>query len=73
MKKGERDMTKGEILPQILIFALPLIAGQLFQQLYRKTAVKLRTFQGGGCKAEKMNASIVINRYECYNKSWTDR
>lgn len=34
MKKGERDMTKGAILPQILIFALPLIAGQLFQQLY---------------------------------------
>ena len=27
-------MTKGAILPQILLFALPLILGQLFQQLY---------------------------------------
>ena len=34
MKKGDRDMTKGEILPQILLFAFPLILGQLFQQLY---------------------------------------
>ena len=34
MKKGEKDMTKGAILPQILLFALPLILGQLFQQLY---------------------------------------
>ena len=34
MKKGETDMTKGAILPQILFFALPLILGQLFQQLY---------------------------------------
>ena len=34
MKKGDMDMTKGAILPQILIFALPLILGQLFQQLY---------------------------------------
>ena len=34
MKKGDKDMTKGAILPQILFFALPLILGQLFQQLY---------------------------------------
>ena len=34
MKKGEKDVTKGAILPQILFFALPLILGQLFQQLY---------------------------------------
>lgn len=34
MKKGEKDMTKGDILPQILLFTLPLILGQLFQQLY---------------------------------------
>ena len=34
MKKGEKDMTKGAILPQILLFALPLILGQLFQQVY---------------------------------------
>ena len=34
MKTGEKDMTKGAILPQILLFALPLILGQLFQQLY---------------------------------------
>ena len=34
MKKGEKDMTKGAILPQILFFALTLILGQLFQQLY---------------------------------------
>ena len=34
MKKGEKDMTKGAILPQILLFAVPLILGQLFQQLY---------------------------------------
>ena len=39
----------------------------------QKNSRKASTFQGGGCKAEKMNASIVINRYKCYNKSWTDR
>ena len=40
MKKGDMDMTKGAILPQILIFALPLILGQLFQQLYYSADVK---------------------------------
>ena len=39
----------------------------------QKNSRKASTFQGGGCKAEKMNTSIVINRYKCYNKSWTDR
>ena len=28
------DMTKGSVLPQIVLFAIPLFIGNLFQQLY---------------------------------------
>lgn len=33
-KRKDRDMTEGVIWKQILLFALPLMAGNLFQQLY---------------------------------------
>lgn len=33
-KNGLMDLTQGEPLPRILLFALPLILGSLFQQLY---------------------------------------
>ncbi|MEE0970562.1 MAG: MATE family efflux transporter [Clostridia bacterium] len=33
-KKSEADMTKGSIAGNIIMFALPLLAGNLFQQLY---------------------------------------
>lgn len=32
--KSTKDMTRGKIWPQIVSFALPLMAGQLFQMLY---------------------------------------
>lgn len=34
MKKMKRDMTKGKILPQLVLFALPLLGSSLVQQLY---------------------------------------
>ncbi len=33
-KQKTRDLTKGNPLTQILLFALPLVFGTLFQQLY---------------------------------------
>ncbi len=33
-KKNVVDMTRGAIIPQILMFAFPLLLGQLFQQFY---------------------------------------
>ena len=36
-KRGKRkdvDMTQGDILRHIVVFALPLLAGNVFQQLY---------------------------------------
>ena len=32
--KNSRLMTEGNILPQLVLFALPLLVGNLFQQLY---------------------------------------
>ena len=34
LRGGETDMTEGSISRHILLFALPLLAGNLFQQLY---------------------------------------
>lgn len=34
MQKKNVDFTKGNSLPQILLFSIPLVAGALFQQLY---------------------------------------
>ena len=31
---GTRDMTKGPILKQLLLFSLPLLFGNIFQMLY---------------------------------------
>ncbi len=33
-KKTTEDMTKGNIYPLLISFALPILLGQLFQQLY---------------------------------------
>ena len=33
-KSKARDMTQGSIWKQLLLFSLPLMAGNLFQQLY---------------------------------------
>ena len=32
--RAEADMTKGSIIKCIILFALPLLAGNFFQQLY---------------------------------------
>ena len=37
----ERDMTKGSPLPVILRFTLPLIIGNIFQQLYNTADVMI--------------------------------
>lgn len=34
MKKIKQDMTQGKILPQLVLFALPLLGSSLVQQLY---------------------------------------
>lgn len=34
MKNSSRDLTKGNILKELLLFALPILAGQIFQNLY---------------------------------------
>lgn len=32
-----RDLTKGRVVKSMLLFAIPIILGDLFQQCYRKT------------------------------------
>jgi putative MATE family efflux protein len=34
MKKGSRDLTQGNIMRELILFALPIFAGQVFQNLY---------------------------------------
>ena len=34
MKRGSRDLTQGNIMKQLILFALPIFAGQIFQNLY---------------------------------------
>ena len=34
MKKGSRDLTQGNIMKELILFALPIFAGQIFQNLY---------------------------------------
>ena len=34
MKKGSRDLTQGNIMSELVLFALPIFAGQVFQNLY---------------------------------------
>ena len=34
MKNSSRDLTQGNILKELLLFALPILAGQIFQNLY---------------------------------------
>ncbi len=34
MDKNKKDMTKGKILPQLIMFALPLLGSSLIQQMY---------------------------------------
>ena len=34
MKKGSRDLTQGNIVKELILFALPIFAGQVFQNLY---------------------------------------
>ena len=34
MKRGIMDMTKGNTIKQLLLFAVPMLIGNVFQQLY---------------------------------------
>ena len=44
----ERDMTKGSPLPVILRFTLPLIIGNIFQQLYNMADTAASAPSSGG-------------------------
>ena len=43
-KSKARDMTQGSIWKQLLLFSLPLMAGNLFQQLYNKASTVVFAF-----------------------------
>lgn len=46
----EKDMTKGRPLPVILKFMLPLIIGNIFQQLYNMAdTIIVGRYVGAGC------------------------
>ena len=44
-----RDLTKGRVVKSMLLFAIPIILGDLLQQYYRKTL----------CSPDKNNQKIV--------------
>ena len=61
-----RDLTRGPITKKILIFSLPIILGNLFQQLYNVVdSVVVGNFAADGthCLAA-VNASFAVPRHK---------
>ena len=61
MMKG-MDMTEGKILPMMVKFAIPLMLGDLFQQLYITTdSVIIGQFAGIDARAA-VGATLIVNK-----------
>lgn len=61
-KRKDRDMTQGSIWKQILLFALPLMIGNLFQQLYNTVdSIVVGNFVGKEALAAVGSVGPIIN------------
>ena len=59
---GVRDMTQGPILKQILIFAIPLMFGNLFQMLYNTVdSIVVGNFVSKQALAAVGSTNMIIN------------
>ena len=64
--KKMKTMTEGVIWKEILFFAIPLILGNLFQQLYRELCRKQRTGSGRFQWGDHQSADRFLHR--CINR-----
>ena len=63
----EKDMTKGRPLPVILKFMLPLIIGNIFQQLYNMAdTIIVGRYVGADALAAVGSTSIIIYFVFCF-------
>ena len=64
LRAGATDMTKGSILKRLVLFSLPLLAGNLFQQLYNTVdSVVVGNFVGAealGAVTANMPATMML-------------
>lgn len=61
-ERGKNEMTKGNLLYSILSFALPLLIGNIFQQLYNTVdAIIVGNFVGSRALAAVGSSTAVIN------------
>ena len=61
-KSKARDMTQGSIWKQLLLFSLPLMAGNLFQQLYNTVdSIVVGNFVGKEALAAVGSVGPIIN------------
>lgn len=61
MDKNKRDMTKDKILPQLIIFALPLLGSSLIQQLYNTADLLfVGNFVGKASAAAVGSSSLIF-------------
>ena len=63
MKIGSlRDMTEGSIIKQMILFALPLMAGNIFQMLYNTVdSVVVGQYVGKEALAAVNSTTMIIN------------
>ena len=59
MSKVKMDMTKGRIIPQLLIFSLPIMASSIIQQLFN-TADTIVVGRWGGATPLEREIAIQI-------------
>ena len=62
MVHGTRDMTKGSIAAQVLLFSLPIMAGNVFQLLYNTVdVIVVGNFVGKEALAAVGSTTMIIN------------
>lgn len=64
VQKKQTDMTSGPIIPLLLKFALPLVAGHLFQQLYNMVdSIVVGNFVGVQAQAAVGSTGWIVNTF----------
>lgn len=60
--RGTRDMTRGPIIKQVLVFSLPIMIGNLFQMLYNTVdVIVVGNFVGKEALAAVGSTTMIIN------------
>ena len=68
-KSKARDMTQGSIWKQLLLFSLPLMAGNLFQQLYNTVdSIVVGNFVGKEALAAVGSVGPIINFHGTFHR-----